>query len=69
MNGVAPPKRDSTPQGPYFPFHRDETYPRTLCVNFKRLEVRASFLATYRNQVELLLGRAVAFLRGKLLSL
>lgn len=31
--------RETAPPGPYFPFHRDETYPRTLCVNFKRLEV------------------------------
>lgn len=35
MNGL----RETPPPGPYFPFHRDETYPRTLCVNFKRLEV------------------------------
>ncbi|CAM9647860.1 unnamed protein product [Scytosiphon promiscuus] len=36
MNGL----RETPPPGPYFPFHRDETYPRTLCVNFKRLEFR-----------------------------
>ncbi|CAM9953064.1 unnamed protein product, partial [Ectocarpus fasciculatus] len=36
MNGL----RETVPPGPYFPFHRDETYPRTLCVNFKRLEYR-----------------------------
>eukprot|EP00904_Undaria_pinnatifida_P007778 jgi/Undpi1/412/HiC_scaffold_1.g00408.m1 len=39
MNGFSR-KREVHPPGPYFPFHRDETYPRTLCVNFKRLEYR-----------------------------
>lgn len=39
MNGGAHSERNDGPSVPYFPFHRDETYPRTLCVNFKRLEV------------------------------
>lgn len=38
MNGLAHMREGQT-LSPYFPFHRSETYPRTLCVNFKRLEV------------------------------
>lgn len=38
MNGLAH-KREASSTAPYFPFHRDEIYPRTLCVNFKQLEV------------------------------
>lgn len=39
MNNATHGTGDTNHPGPFFPFHRDETYPRTLCVNFKRLEV------------------------------